>query len=1076
MKKILQVFVLVGALLSTTWLQAQDRTVSGNITSSDDGSPIPGANVLIKGTTDGTVTDVDGNYKLTVTGDATTIVISFIGFTSQEVEIGTRSVIDVSMATDLTELSEVIVTAVGIEREAKALGYSVVKVGGDDLQQKSEPDPLRALQGKVAGVNIQGSSGAAGSATRITIRGNSSLLGNNQPLFVVDGVPYNNSVNNGTNQLVGGGAYGSRISDLDPNNIESMTVLKGAAAASLYGSRAANGVILITTKSGSGVASKKGLEVTISSSYSVEQVANLPDYQNTYGTGTNFGYQQVNGSWGAPFVGTQPYASVTNIPHWYDGVIGFEDLWGTTVPYQAYPNNVKDFFDTGSIWDNSVSISGGNEKSVVTAVVSDLRQDSYIPGSKFDRTSVSVGGKTELDNGLIINSNLTYSNAFQHTFAGGANNAIGNASAFARTLYLGRNWDLQGTPYINPLNNSNAFFVGTGQADNPLWSVENSGVESTTNRWVGSLGLGYEINEWFAVNYKFGFNGYSQSQSQWFRPGGRAAAGVGQITNTFTTFGEIESNFLVSFSKDLSESLSLRAIAGHNLNQRTVNSESVQGSNYVIFDNDNINNTNFLIPFGGGFSQRRLIGVFGDVTLGYNDYLFLNLTGRNDWSSTLPQGANSFFYPSASLSFIFTDVVNISPSILSYGKVRASFSEVGNDTAPYQLSPVYVVNANGINSASPDATSMPFNGIPGSTLSNTERDPNLRPEITQEIEVGLDLKLLNNKIGLDVSAYTRESRDQIIPISLPNSSGFTSFFTNAGVVSNKGIEVGLDVTPIELQNGFKWNIYGTFTLNRNIVESLNLEGTDELVLGNTFAGSVQGIHKVGQPYGLIKGTASARDDEGNLLIDPSNGQLISDITPRFIGDPNPDYIVGLTNTFSWKGISLNAVFDWKQGGDMYSVTNLSLLGRGVTSDTEDREVNVIIPGVYGDPNTAEPIRDENGNKTVNQTAIEVNSAYFGNSFAINGQDEWSIWDATVFRLREVSLAYTLPASLLSKTPFGSASISITGRNLWYKAPNFPEGSNFDPETSQFGNSNLQGFEFTSAPSVKRYGVNLRFTF
>ncbi len=1060
----------------TTMSFAQDRTVSGTVTSSEDGSTLPGVNVVVKGTTQGGVTDIDGNYKITVPEEGGTLVFSFIGLETQEVEMGNRSVIDLQMASDVKQLGEVVITAIGIEREAKALGYSVARVGGEDIQQKSEPDPLRALQGRVAGVNIQGSSGAAGSATRITIRGNSSLLGNNQPLFVVDGVPFNNNVNNGTNQLTGGGAYGSRLSDLDPNNIESMTVLKGAAAASLYGSRAANGVILITTKSGSGAASKKGLEVTISSSYSIEQVANLPDYQNTYGTGTNFGYQQVNGSWGAPFVGTQPYASVTTIPHWYDKVIGFEDLWGTTVPYQAYPNNVKDFFQTGSIWDNSVSISGGNEKSVITAVVSDLRQDSYIPGSEFNRTSLSIGGKTELDNGLIINSNLTYSNASQHTFAGGANNAQGNASAFARTLYLGRNWDLHGTPYKNPLNNSNAFFVGTGQADNPLWSVENAGVESVTNRWVGNLGLGYEVNEWISINYKFGFNGYSQSQSEWWRPGSRAAAGAGQITDRSITFGEIESNFLVSFTKDINESISLRAIVGHNLNQRKSTSQAVQGSSYVIFDNDNINNTNFLIPFGGGLSERRLIGVFGDVTLGYNDYLFLNLTGRNDWSSTLPKDNNSFFYPSASLSFIFTDILTIPSSILSYGKVRASFSEVGNDTSPYQLAPVYVVNANGINSGSPNATAMPFNGIPGSTLSNTERNPNLKPEITQEIELGLDIKFLDNKIGLDLSVYSRESRDQIIPITLPNSSGFSSFFTNAGVVSNKGIEVGLDVTPLNLQNGFKWNLYGTFTLNRNIVESLNLEGTDELLLGGTFAGSVQGIHKVGQPYGLIKGTVSARDDEGNLLIDPSNGQLISDINPRFIGDPNPDYIVGIINSFSWKGISLSAVFDWKQGGDMYSVTNLSLLGRGVTTDTEDREVNVIIPGVYGDPNTAEPIRDENGNKTINTTAIEVNSAYFGNSFAINGQDQWSIWDATVFRLREVSLAYTLPASLLSKTPFGSASISITGRNLWYKAPNFPEGSNFDPETNQFGNSNLQGFEFTSAPSVKRYGVNLRFTF
>jgi hypothetical protein len=326
-----------------------------------------------------------------------------------------------------------------------------------------------------------------------------------------------------------------------------------------------------------------------------------------------------------------------------------------------------------------------------------------------------------------------------------------------------------------------------------------------------------------------------------------------------------------------------------------------------------------------------------------------------------------------------------------------------------------------------------------------------------------------------VAVYDRRTTDQIVPIATPSEIGFSSSFTNIGEVSNKGIEIGLSLTPVKMQNGFQWDIYGTFTHNKNVIEEL-IEGTDELVLRNTFVGSVQAIHKVGKEYGLMKGTVSARDDEGNLLIDPSSGQLISDLTPKFIGNPNPDFKVGITNTFSFKGISLGAVIDWTQGGDMYSVTNLSLLGRGVTTDTENREMNQIIPGVYGDPNSAEPIRGENGEKFVNQTQIETNALWFGNSFAINGQDEWNIWDATVIRLREVSLSYDIPKSILEKTPIGSARISFSGRNLWYNAPNFPKGSNFDPEVSTFGNTNAQGFEYTSAPSVKRYGVNLSLTF
>ncbi|MEQ8924887.1 MAG: carboxypeptidase-like regulatory domain-containing protein, partial [Fulvivirga sp.] len=373
-KYLLFAFMLMFAFaFSDSW--AQERTVSGKVTSIEDGSSLPGVNVVLKGTTTGTVTDIDGNFKLNVPSDGGTLVFSFIGLATEEVAISSRSVIDIQMSPDVQQLSEVVVTAVGIQREAKALGYGVERVGGDKLSAVSEPDPLRAMQGKVAGVNIGGSSSAPGSATRITIRGNSSLLGNNQPLFVVDGIPYDNSSNTtgdgfNNDQLTGGGASGSRFQDLDPNNIESVNVLKGAAAAALYGSRAANGVIVITTKSGSAGAGRKGLEISFSSNFAIEEVANLPDYQNTYGTGTNFAYSQVNGSWGAPFVGTKPYASRTTIPHWYNGVIGFEEFWGTTVPYQAYPDNVKDFFQTGKVFDNSITVSGGNEKAVTTLVVS----------------------------------------------------------------------------------------------------------------------------------------------------------------------------------------------------------------------------------------------------------------------------------------------------------------------------------------------------------------------------------------------------------------------------------------------------------------------------------------------------------------------------------------------------------------------------------------------------------------------------------------------------------------------------------------------------------------------------------
>jgi TonB-linked SusC/RagA family outer membrane protein len=1069
MRKILLLIVLC---LTIAWnhVSAQDRTVTGKVTASEDGAPLPGVNVVLKGSAIGTVTDTEGNFTLSVPSGST-LVFSFIGLTSQEVEVGTRNTIDVQMASDVTQLGEVVVTAAGIQREVRALGYGVARVGGDKVQQVSEPDPLRAMQGKIAGVNIVGSSGAAGSATRITIRGSSSLLGNTQPLFVVDGVPYDNSTNSSFNQLTGGGAYGSRFQDLDPNNIASINILKGAAAAALYGTRAANGVIVITTKTGSTKSSRKGLEVSFNSSFSLEEIGNLPEYQNTYGTGTNFSYSQVNGSWGDPFIGTRDYAHLESIPHWYDGVIGFENLWGTTVPYRAYPNNVKDFFRTGKLWDNSITLSTGNEKSNIALVVSRSTQDGYVPESKFNRTSISVGGNMNLDNGLIVGANLAYTNSFQHTFQGGANNAVGNSSAFARTLYLGRNWDLQGQPYQNPLNNSNAFFIATSQADNPYWSVYNAGLESNTDRYVASFSVGYDVKEWLNVTYRLGLNGYTQRQSDWFRPGSRGANGSGQITDFDVSFLEIESMLLASFDQDLSEKINLKATLGHNMNQRTTDSQAFLGTGYVIFDIDDIDNTNSVIPFGGTYSQRRIVGVLGDISLGYNNYLFLNVTGRNDWSSTLPQGNNSFFYPSVSTGFIFTDALNVESRLLNYGKVRASFSKVGNDTNPYQIVPTYNVNPASINQT---GNAFPFQGVPGATLSNIARDPNLKPETTTEVELGLELKMFNNRANLDLAVYDRLSADQIASVAYPAASGYTGYFTNIGEVSNRGIEIGLGITPVQMQNGLSWDIYGTFTHNKNRVE--DLKGIDELVLRNTFAGSVQSVHIKGQEYGLLKGTVSARDDEGNLLINPADGQLISDPTPAIIGNPNPDFILGVTNTIRYKGFTLSALVDYRQGGDLFSVTVNSLLGRGVTRDTENREMNAVIPGVYGDVNTVEPLRTPEGNKIPNTTMISTNTVYFGNSFGINAQDEWSVFDATVVRLREVSLSYEFPKGLISKTPFGSARISLTGRNLWYHAPNFPKYTNFDPETSQFGNTNAQGYEFAAAPSVKRYGVNLSLTF
>lgn len=1087
MRNFLRISITLVALLIMQVTYAQEATVTGKVTASEDGSPIPGVNVFVQGTTTGTVTDFDGNYRIEVPADGGVLVFRFIGLTTVEEDIGSRSVIDVSMDYESTQLSEVIVTAVGIERESRALGYSVEQVSSDEVSQVSEPDVLRALQGKIPGVNISGSGGAPGSATRITIRGNSSLLGSNQPLFVVDGIPYNNNEYRTFNQLGDGTAYSSRIADIDPNNISSMTVLKGAAAAALYGSRAANGVILITTKTGNAKASKKKLEMTFSSSYAFEQISNLPDYQNTYGTGTNFNYQQVNGSWGAPFVGSRNYANTDSILHWYSGRPGMSDYDGVFVPYQAYPDNVKDLFQTGQMFDNSLNITAGNERSVLSVTATYTKNDGYVPNTGFDRFILSAGGNTELQNGFIIGANLSYTNTEQNAVQSGVGQLGGNnQSAFARALFLGRNWDVQGQPYQNPVDNGSEFMVARGQADNPYWSYENAGGESKVSRIVAQISLGYDITDWFNLSYKLGFNTYSQYNKDFIRPGSTGAQGIGRVTTDNILYSEIESNLIATFTKDISEDFSFRGILGQNINQRTLNREAVQGTQYVVFDIDQLDNTNNVIPYGNqipqavGFQQRRLIGLFFDLNFGYKNWAFLTLTGRNDWSSTLPQGANSFFYPAVTGSVVLTDALGMNSSALPFLKLRAGWSQVGNDTAPYMLQPVYFVNNTIVTQPMPTAQ-LPFTPtggqtVPGATLENTERDPLLKPERTSEFETGIESQWVNGRISLDVTYYKRRSFDQIANLTLPDESGFTSFFTNFGVLSNEGVEIGLGLTPVKSGGGFVWDIYGTFTHNKNVVEELT-EGVEEVqLIQQFFANAISSVLRPGEEYGLLKGTVNDRDQDGNLLIDPANGQMILALEEEIVGNPNPDFIAGLINTFSYKGFTLNAVFDWKQGGDLFSNTIEAMLGRGVLAETEDRETNKIIPGVYGDPNTHEPIRNENGEKIPNQTMVEVNTLYFGNTFAINGASEWVTFDATVFRLREVSLSYEFPRSLLDKTPFGALSLSVVGRNLWFSAPNFPISTNFDPEINQFGGTNTQGIEYGATPSVRRFAFNLRVSF
>lgn len=1058
MKKL--TFVLLCLVLGIGLASAQTTKITGTVISSEDGEPVIGASIVVKGnTTVGTVTDYDGKFSLSVPSSAKTLVFSYVGMAVKEEAI--KSIMNIVMDPDVKSLDEVVVTAVGIKRSEKSLGYAMSKVKAEDVIVSGEPDMLKSLQGKVAGVDIRASQGTPGAATRINIRGASSFTGSSEPLIVVDGVPVSNEQITTANQVEGGGAYSSGLSSIDPNDIESMTVLKGSAAAALYGSRASNGALIIKTKSGNTKAGAKKFGVTLSSAYSFETVANLPDYQNTYGAGAGFRYSNSNGSWGPRF------DSLDKIPVWDDYYAAFPDLFPTgKIPYEAVPNNVKDLFQTGLMWDNSVNLAGGNETSAFNVTLSHMDQTGYVPNSSYKRVGISAGGNTELANGLKIRANMSYSNTDQLGSIFGENQVDGASSSFARTLFLARNWNLAGLPYqtedglpVSPMN---------AQFDNPLWAWEHNISTSETDRFMGSVGLDYDITDWFSASYTLGTNVYSLNRKEVIDIGSRAADGKGQITDDKYRSVETESTLLLTFQKDIREEYSVKLILGHNANERKSTRTAFLGKEFKSPGIYDISNTNLITPartnsgelLGDPYNKRRLMGIFADLTLGYKNWAFLGFTARNDWSSTLPKKHNSYFYPAVTGSFIFSDAFELQNDIFSFGKIRAGWAKVGRDADPYYLYNVYSLND-------------PFGGQTTAGTSPTASNLNLKPEFSEEVELGTQLEFFQRRLSFDFAWYNKISTNLIAPVTVAPSSGFVEAYENFGKIRNRGVELNVNGIIFDTKD-FKWELGMTFTKNKNIVLALK-DGIDRMPLRPLLT-EISPYLEVGMPFGYLRGSVDRRDDEGNLLIDPSTGLLIKDPEQKMIGDPNPDFTMGFNTTLSYKGFFLNAHFDLTKGGDIYSTTVNTLLGRGVTRDTEDREHTWIIPGVYGDSNTGAPLLDANGNKIVNTTQIETQDLYFGESFGLNSATEWNIFDATVFRMREISVGYNFPKQILQKTPLGALSLTVSGNNLWFYAPNIPKYTNFDPAVNSFGSTTTQGIELSAAPTSKRFTVALRATF
>lgn len=1041
MRKILRLKVLLFVMLFGSVAWGQERTVTGKVTSADDGSPLPGVNVLVKGTTAGTVTDSNGQFSITA-ADQAILVFSFIGYTTKEVPLGSQSSIDVSLSADVTQLSEVVVTAFGIEREKKALGYSVSQVSNQELIQARTTNFANALTAKVAGLRVQGSNGMVGSSSSIFIRGFTTFTGSNQPLFVVDGIPIDNG--GGGNALQSGVSNSNRAIDINQDDIETVSVLKGPAAAVLYGSRAAAGAIIITTKKGKSDSGKKNT-VTYNSAFTLAEVNRFPDWQNSYAQGDRglFNPLSIN-SWGPRIQGQ----TVTNFR-------------GEQEVLNAYPNNVKDIFQTGRNIQNNLSFSGQGNKSSYYFSYGNLRETGILDNNELTRNTFTFTGDTKFTEKFSSGVSVIYTNNQSSRTQQG--NQLANP--FFRTWFLPRSYNLFGYPFenpdgsqVSPSSNSDLKPTNTwyGGDDNPLWTIKNNTYEDEINRIIGNVNLNYQLTDFLSVNYRIGTDAYTEVAKIYNEIGSRGGSAAGQtgaITDQKFTRIETSSYFNVNFNKRfLNDELGVKVLLGNEINDRKTINNGVTGSAIQIRDFENITNTLNFNPFGTQ-SQTRLIGVYTDITLDYKNFAFIGLQGRNDWSSTFGKDNRSYFYPAVTASVVLTDMVpSLQNSVLTFAKIRGNVATVGREAPVFQTDTYFSRSAPTYEGFGPFVL-FPFRGQAGQTLNDGAGNATLGPEFTTTYEGGVDLRLFNNRITVEVSYFNQRSRDIIFAVPISGASGFTSAIQNIGKSESQGWEVMVSGNVLKAGN-FSWDASVNWSRIRNTVIEL-APGVDQITLGGFVTPSTRLI--AGQPYGVIFGSYLRRNDDGQILVD-NNGRANLALDNRIVGDPNPNWFGGFTNTFSYKGLSLTTLLDVRYGGDIISRNVSDLRRSGAAEETADRDRLYIHDGVLADGSP-------------NNIAISAQD-YFDDLYGF-GRAEFVVFDASWVRLRELAITYSLPKSLLKKLPFGAVDFGLVGRNLWLHAPNVPH---IDPEVNAQGQSNSQGLEFNALPQTRTYGATLRLTF
>lgn len=1012
-------YLITLLLLGTVPLLAQNISVTGTVTDDADGQPLIGVNILVEGSATGTVTDLDGSYRLSVPADAT-LVFSYTGYTPETVAVNGRNTIDLTLTAG-TRLDEVVVTALGISREKKALGYAVQELDGDDLAATQESNLVNSLQGKVAGVLINSSSGAPGAGSNIVIRGITSFGDNNQPLFVVDGVPIDNSTISGNNLPSAGSnspssseqsSFTNRAADINPADIASISVLKGPAATALYGLRAANGVILITTKTGT--AGKT--QVSLNSSYGISEIAKQPEYQQVYREG-RFGRLRFNGD-GSP--------------------LRFQQFGPKIYPGQTPQfNPIDDFFQSGYSQDHSLSISGGSDKATFATSFSYLDQEGIIPNSTWSRITGRLSGTVKASDKLKFTGSVNYTNS------GGNKPHSGDKSILSSLSYHVTSFDVN--DYVNADGTQRDY--SDGIIDSPRYLAEFSTLTDDVDRFLGNMGFTYEPTDWFSLSYRAGLDFYNDSRVRIVPAGLDLSSQVGGfIIETDIDQRQFNGTLTLNFKKQLTEKIGLNLLLGHEMNERRSETTNVRGERFTEPDFYHLSNTE--VGFiDNSKSLRRIVSGFGLLSIDFNNSIYLDITGRNDWSSTLPVANRSFFYPSASLSLVLSDMMNL-PGFVSFAKLRGSVAQVAKDTNPYLIGTLYGQDP-----------VFPQFGTNGFRLNSVFGDLNLKPETTTSSEVGVDLRFFNNRLGLDLTYYQQNSKDQILQVPVSNTTGFSRFLTNAGEIENKGIEVLLNATPVK-RGDFTWDASLNYTRNRGKVVSIR-EGIEEIVRFEGTGGITYKLVPGGQ-VGDLFGYAFNRDDAGNLIIGSDGFPSINQDTLVKVGNALPNFTAGLTNTFRYKGIGLSVLLEWRDGGDMVDMGIRNSIRNGLPAQTARQYEEVIFNGVTetGEPNTQ---------------PVEITGENLYRSFArYNGAAEIILEDASWFRIRRVSVFYDLPKSLLGGGKFiSTARVTLTGNNLFINTP----FRGFDPETNYLGSgSSIYGFTGLQTPGVRTYTASLNLTF